>query len=215
MPPMTKALADERFRFFYSYLSQGTWWYPNGRPRVLITSMDARWRRNAARWMQRRAKLWEFYYSFGEILVMAEPTVRTVIGEDDDGNAVVAGPLLSQFDLMSDMTQDAFDQWSTERQADPLAWLLSTPLYRAMVTAPCCNGTGMADYAAVPCPAPDCPVPAPESPPEQSAEWQAREERKRKVGKHHLTECPMYPGAGRGLELGCHCDDYSPDWTLS
>lgn len=24
--------------------------------------------------------------------------------------------------------------------------------------APCCGGTGLADYAAVPCPAPDCPV---------------------------------------------------------
>lgn len=28
-----------------------------------------------------------------------------------------------------------------------------------MSESDCCNGTGYADYAAVPCPNPDCPVP--------------------------------------------------------
>lgn len=204
--------ADDQMKFYYWYIGQGTWWYPKGRKRVEITSMGARWRRNTARFMQRRAAHLAFQYTLGEILVMGTPCMREVIGELD-GVAGEGGPMLSRFDMMGDSAHDAFEDWTEERQRDPLAWLLTTPLYRAMVTAPCCNGSGLADYAAVPCPNPDCPVPAPGSEPEQSAEWQAREERKRTVGKHHLTECPMYPGGH--AELGCSCDDASPEWTLS
>lgn len=204
--------ADDQMKFYYWYLGQSNWWYPKGRKRVEITSMGARWRRNAARFMQRRAKHLAFQYTFGEILVMATPTKMTEVIGEFNGEPVERVRMFSQFDMMSESAEDAFHEWQNERQEDPLAWLLTTPLYRAMVSAPCCNGSGLADYAAVPCPNPDCPVPAPGSEPEQSAEWQAREERKRTVGKHHLTECPMYPGGH--AELGCQCEDYSPEWTL-
>jgi hypothetical protein len=68
--------------------------------------MDPDWRRNAAQWMEKRAALFELRYTLGEI---------------------------SQLDLMSDNVQDAMDAWQDERQANPVAWIRTTELYRALI----------------------------------------------------------------------------------
>lgn len=186
-----------------AYLDQGEWWYPKPpRPRLRVSDMDARWRRNSARWMERRAELYALRYTMGEVLQLMQPTMRAVIGKLD-GEVVLSDRLYSHWDLMSETVQDDMDRWQTERDTDPVGWLRSTKLYRALITAPCCNGTGMADYAAVPCPAPDCPVPPPGSPPEAGP----------RPGRH-LSECPLSEGQPFA-DARCTCNDYSPEWTLS
>ena len=141
----------EQCRITYAYLRQGKTWFPKDRPPLDVADMDLRWRRNAARWLEKRAAIFEIRYTLGEVAWLATPTLREV----------ERGPMLAQLDLMSDNVADAMDQWQAEREADPVAWIRSTVLYQALVTAPCCGGTGYADYAAVPCPAADCPIPGP------------------------------------------------------
>lgn len=191
---------EQQCRFTVWYVDQGEWWYPRPpRRRLLVADMDARWRRNSARWFERRAPQVALRYTMGEIYQLMRPTMREAIGPKGEER----GRLLSHWDLMSETIQDDLDRWQTEREADPVGWLRTTALYRALVTAPCCNGTGMADYAAVPCPAPDCPFPQPDSPPEAGP----------RPGRH-LSECPLSDGKPFA-DARCTCNDHSPEWTLS
>lgn len=65
----------------------------------------------------------------------------------------------------------------------------------------CCDGTGLADYAAVPCPNPDCPVPVPTEPapdlPALTAKWVADAERM----EHDMRERAELTDAGRAALL--------------
>lgn len=148
---------------WFTYLNQGEVWVPNGRPPLPIAEMDIRWRRNAAAWLQRRAEGLIWSYTMGELAQMSAKSFRAVIAEVG-GVAVECGSC-SMFDLMGEHAADAFEHEQDARFKDPVDWLRGTELFRALVTAPCCKGTGMADYAAVPCPAPDCPVPPRPLPP--------------------------------------------------
>lgn len=123
---------DRRCAFTYAYFRQDKLWLPNGKPPVQITDMDAEWRYNASRWLERRARHFEAYFSMGEIFRYAAPLMREVIGEDN-GEPIERGPLLSEFDLMGDSASDAFEEWQDARRNDPLMWLRTTALYRALV----------------------------------------------------------------------------------
>jgi hypothetical protein len=116
----------------YAYLSQADAWKPKGRPAVAVATMDPDWRRNAARWMERRAGYFAMLYGFGEMYVLGSRTMRTVIGEVN-GEAVEGGPLFSHLDMMSDHVRDALDEEQARRDADPVAWIRTTALYRALV----------------------------------------------------------------------------------
>ncbi len=117
---------------YYRYLSQGEQWKPRDRPWLPIADMDASWRGNAARWMERRAAAFEFYYSVGEMFALSVPTMREVVGEID-GEVVTAGPPFSHLDLMGEHATDAFEAERGQRSDDPVAWIRTTPLYRALV----------------------------------------------------------------------------------
>jgi hypothetical protein len=116
----------------YAYLSQGEMWKPKDRPALPVSEMDESWRRNAARWMERRAGYFEFLYSTGEAAALGAPVYVDVVGEKD-GRAYVGGAALSELDLMSDAAMDDYDRWVDERSGDPVAWVRTTPLYRALV----------------------------------------------------------------------------------
>jgi hypothetical protein len=118
-------------RGWYAYLNQGEVWFPNKRPRVRIADMDAAWRLNCTRFLERRAASIERRYTFGEISALSEPKYRNVVGERD-GEVVLTGPALSESDLMSDSVADMFDQGRDDRMADPIAWLRATALYRSL-----------------------------------------------------------------------------------
>lgn len=99
---------DERYINAYRYLSQGQIWVPKDRPNLPIIDMDPAWRRNAARWLERRAKHFDLLYSLGEAL------------------------LASRLDL-SDLAMDDLLIDQERREQDPVAWIRTTPLYQALL----------------------------------------------------------------------------------
>ncbi|MGP3914367.1 hypothetical protein [Nonomuraea sp. 10N515B] len=120
---------------WFKYLSQGETWVPNGKPPLPITEMEASWRRNAANWLLRQAATLAMRFGFGEIQYIYGTTAPTVI-EDENGN-LVDGPEMPVFAPRGEMAQDALerelDESQRARDADPTAWLKTTPLYQALV----------------------------------------------------------------------------------
>lgn len=90
-------------------LGQGVWWYPNRRPAVRIAEMDKPWRFNTARFIERRAD---------------------VLADEEHWRMarIAAGPLGPS----GDMAQDGFRREMDGVLDDPLGWLRSTPLMRAL-----------------------------------------------------------------------------------
>lgn len=123
---------EGRCRNMYAYLNQGKVWAPKDRPNLPVTDMDPSWRRNAARWMERRAARFGTLYTFGEIFELANPSGFVEVVGIEDGEPVL-GPSLSRLDLMSDGVQEDMLLWQDEREANPLAWIRTTALYRALV----------------------------------------------------------------------------------
>lgn len=134
--PVASVLSEfeQRTIATYAYLNQAEWWHPRPpRPPVRIAEMNAGWRSNAARWFEGRARYLAFHYNFGEVFSLARPGgYRVVLGEAD--GRVVLGGRLSNFDLMPDCVMDDLDRWQAEREADAVAWLRETSLYRALVS---------------------------------------------------------------------------------
>jgi hypothetical protein len=123
----------QRGRWWYAYLSQGEIWFPKGRPKLPITDMDERWRRNAAAWLLRQAKTIEFYYSAYEIDRDHEP-MMVVIGEHPDGRVVERlDPEAYLAPAEGSMAGDAYERIFEERAERPEEWLKSTPLYKALI----------------------------------------------------------------------------------
>ena len=123
---------EQQCRIVYAYLNQGKTWVPKDRSPLDVADMDSSWRRNAARWMERRAAWYAAQYTMGEFYALGTPSLRTVVAEID-GVAIERGPLVSELDLMSDHVHDAMDAWQAERDADPVVWIRTTDLYRALV----------------------------------------------------------------------------------
>lgn len=114
-----------RCRFLHAYFNQGEVWFPNQRPRVRIADMDPVWRLNCTRFLERRAGTYVHGYTFGEISSMSTPVY-------DGGIDDTSGRMFSEFDLMGDSTQDEFEAAQDSRHADPVAWICTTTLYRAL-----------------------------------------------------------------------------------
>lgn len=91
-------------------LHQGDVWQPKDRPLVRIADMDAEWRYNTAQWLERYAE-------------------RLALSEQWSMAMLAAGPLGPS----GDAACDAFDSAIDAMGVDPLGWLRSTPLYRALV----------------------------------------------------------------------------------
>jgi len=97
-------------RTTFRYLEQGEAWKPNGRSAVHIRDMDDRWRYNASRWLERRAKAFAQGYVWGLVQVPG-PTAE----------------------MASDMFAAGVDEETEFAERDPVAWIRTTPLYRSLV----------------------------------------------------------------------------------
>lgn len=124
---------EEQCLLTYRYLNQGEWWKPKEREPIRVIDMDDRWRGNAARWMIRRAAYFGQLYTFGEVFSLALPIGREVINHVDGRD--VLGRTLTGHDLMPESAADDMAAWQEERSADPVAWIRTTTLYRALLAA--------------------------------------------------------------------------------
>lgn len=128
--PMAVSLA------WFKYLSQSATWVPKDKPPLPISEMDASWRRNAANWLLRRASMLVDRFGFGEIQYIYGTTAPTVIA--DKNGQPVPGPETLVFAPRGEWAQDSLerelDESQRARDADPTAWLKTTPLYQALIT---------------------------------------------------------------------------------
>lgn len=115
-----------------SYLNQGTAWQPATGVSILIAEMDAEWRYNASRWLERNSARIEFAYTLNELDNLGRPTFREVIGEYE-GEQVETGRVFSHLEIMGEHALDALDAALEERGTDPVAWIQNTTLHRALV----------------------------------------------------------------------------------
>lgn len=118
----------------YRYLNQGEWWKPKERDPIRVVDMGDRWRGNAVRWMERRASYFETLYTFGEVFSLKFPVGHEVLGVDEYGHDVL-GRTLTGHDLMSESAADDMAAWQEERSADPVAWIRTTTLHKALLAA--------------------------------------------------------------------------------
>lgn len=100
--------ANDRQRFVFNYLDQGTIWFARGGVHTYIADMDPEWRYNASRMLERKAERLAEAYGWAELDWMAR-----------------IGP-------MSEHVEDQFDREIWDRDHDPLAWIRRTTLYRAL-----------------------------------------------------------------------------------
>lgn len=114
----------------YLYMNQGKWWFPNGKPRVLVSEMDESWRGNAARWLVRQAKSLSFRYDIAQIQYIygREVEALTAAGTPS-GQFVSLGP---RGDMACDAMERDLDREQEYRANDPERWVRSTPLYLAL-----------------------------------------------------------------------------------
>lgn len=94
----------------YTMFNQGELWLPKDRPAVHIDDMGLEWRFNSARLLERGATTSVVRYGWSELFSLS--------GLSED-NAM---------DLANDM-----DHWQAQRERDPLAWVRTTKLYRALI----------------------------------------------------------------------------------
>jgi len=124
---MTEPTAEENASAHFHYLNQNKFWIDEQTNKYMIVDMTDSHRRNAAKWLVNRARQFEFYYSMGEMLWMNAPRYH---GFGIDGRD---RGYMSEFDLMSDSVSDEFNQWIEDRVANPTAWIVETPLYKALL----------------------------------------------------------------------------------
>lgn len=118
---------------YFAYLDQGKTWVPKRpRPPLPVAEMDDAWRYNASRWLERRAGSLAWLYVVGLVFAVSEPVLREVIGEID-GVPVESGRRYSHIDLMGERAHDAFEEETERITREPLPWLRTTKLHRALV----------------------------------------------------------------------------------
>lgn len=99
---------------YYRYFNQGEHWVPNGKPPVLIAEMDLAWRYNCTRFLERNAARYAALFAEGcsaeeYVIAMLYPGAPEEIADQIQREAA----------------------WA---KRDPLAWVRSTKLYRALAT---------------------------------------------------------------------------------
>jgi hypothetical protein len=103
----------EQARAMHALFSQDGVWFDAQCRRHDVAEMSVRYKANVVAFLERRAPNLELLYSFGEIQsVSLAPT---------DGS------------MAADMLEQALDEETARRAADPVAWLHSTPLVARML----------------------------------------------------------------------------------
>lgn len=97
------------------YLDQDKRWQPDGRPPVAIKDMDARWRYNAARWLERNA---------------ARLLSRYNVAEDVD---ILCGPMSLRGEMAALAVERGLEEEHERRYRNPEGWMRSRPLWCALV----------------------------------------------------------------------------------
>jgi hypothetical protein len=102
---------------WFGYLNQGERWQPNGKPLVAIADMGPEWRYNAARYLERHAVAIGERYSLAATLWFA---------------AITSSPL-GPSDNAADSIEADIDREEVDIVRDPVAWIRTTKLHRALV----------------------------------------------------------------------------------
>lgn len=123
---------QRRGSYWLALLGQGEYWQPNCAPIIRITDMDDRHRRNSAAWVLRQARMIEFCYSAAEQRHLYAP-VAVVIGEIDGRPVERLDHEAHMAPTEGSMAADVLDREFADRAADPVAWLKSTALYKALL----------------------------------------------------------------------------------
>jgi hypothetical protein len=158
---------------WFEYLTQGEQWQPNGKPAVAIADMDKAWRYNAARYLERHAAVIGQRYSLAQTMWFA---------------AVTAWPL-GPSENAADSIEHDIDREEAEIARDPVAWIRTTKLHRALVTGLPTKKRKVAALA------------------ERARHWSACPARSGDGG----CRCE----ALQQSEAGRTSDDTAPEWTLS
>lgn len=114
---------------WYAYLGQGKVWYDRAGQRLVIADMPLRYRENCCRFLERRARNLETWYTLGEIGQMHR-LVPTIVGHIDGRD--IEGPPIDIGPEIGSMADDAIQQSQDERARNPERWLRTTELYRAL-----------------------------------------------------------------------------------
>lgn len=101
-------------RRWYQYFNQGVYWKPNGRPPVDIVEMEAEWRHNCRRFLERSALLYARNYADG-----------------CEAEAMLALDWLGG-EMARESVERVLDDEAHRAQADPVAWIKTTVLYKAL-----------------------------------------------------------------------------------
>ncbi|MEU3452110.1 hypothetical protein ABZ671_00505 [Micromonospora sp. NPDC006766] len=102
---------------WFDYLNQDKVWQPKGKPPVAIADMDPEWRYNAARWLESGCVKIGHRYSFDArawLLVQ----LSSPLGPSENAADAIEGDI---------------DRETAEIKHDPVAWIRTTALYRALV----------------------------------------------------------------------------------
>lgn len=180
----------KKARAYYAYFNQGEMWKPDKRPFVRVADMDEVWRFNTTRWLERNAHTFATRYGVGEVSSLSEPLYQNVV--DARGNAAFVGPMLSEFDVMSDRFQEDVAQWDEDRIADPVAWIRTTTLYRALAEGLPTEGAELEGLTARAKHWSTCPV---------------------RLSPEASCNCTPNPATQRLRTAKLPCDQ-SPEWTL-
>lgn len=98
---------------WYRYFNQAVSWVPDGRPAVVIAEMDLTWRYNCTRYLVRNVERYARMYADG---AQAEALVARLVTGLELPEAVL----------------DRLDSASHLARSNPAAWVVTTPLYRAL-----------------------------------------------------------------------------------
>lgn len=122
----------------YQYYNQTKYWLPNGKPAVLIESMDERWKENAAAWLLRHAQVLVTKYQVDLVHSLAEGLLVTEDGRMVRAIDVTAHPEIERPAILlpqGEWAEEAFEkelEWAYESPQD---WMRSMPLYKVLASA--------------------------------------------------------------------------------
>jgi hypothetical protein len=175
---------------WFEYLTQDKQWQPNGKPPVAIADMEPEWRYNAARYLERHAAVIGQRYSLAATVWFA---------------AITSSPL-GPSENAADGIQSDMEREEAEIARDPVAWIRTTKLHRALVDGLPTKPKKVAALAERARHWSTCPART------GDGDCRCEELQQAEAGRTHLSECPVADGRP---ELGCRCGDTTPEWTLS
>lgn len=119
----------------YLLLEQADIWIDRQGRRHDVAEMTTRYKRNVIQFLERHAKNLALAHSVGQINAIFAPIGREVTGVDENGQDVLGG--LVHGGPRGEAAQDALDAAINAedvlKDADPVAWIRSTPLVSRML----------------------------------------------------------------------------------